>query len=65
MAVTDSVIMAAFNAALDTFRSPGATVVDNADFPNFEELRASRHEGIVMNTELKVSVPGYSLWLTA
>ncbi|KAI0773006.1 amidase signature enzyme [Trametes elegans] len=56
---TDSVIVAAFDAVLDTFRSLGATVVDNADFPDFEELRASRHEGIVMNTELKVGIGKY------
>lgn len=34
----DSAMVQAFNASLDTFRRLGATIVDPADYPAFDEL---------------------------
>ncbi|KAI0329789.1 amidase signature enzyme [Cubamyces sp. BRFM 1775] len=56
---TNSNIVAAFNASLDTIRSLGATIVDPADFPDFAELEASRNETIVTQTDFKVDVNQY------
>ena len=52
---TNSVIVAAFNASLDTIRGLGATIVDPADFPDFDELEASNNETIVLDTDFKVT----------
>ncbi|KAI0819875.1 amidase signature enzyme [Trametes gibbosa] len=56
---TNTNIVAAFNASLDTIRKLGATIVDPADFPDFEELEASRNETIVTQTEFKVGINEY------
>ena len=52
---SNSNIVAAFNASLDTIRALGATVVDPADLPDFDELEASNNETIVLDTDFKVS----------
>ena len=52
---SNSDIVAAFNASLDTIRGLGATVVDPADLPDFTELEASNNETIVLDTDFKVS----------
>ena len=38
----------------DTMRALGATIVDPADFPDFDELSASNNETIVLNVDFKV-----------
>lgn len=48
-----------FDRALDVFRSLGADVVDPAEFPNAEELKASDHESLVLTVEFKVGVNKY------
>ncbi|OBZ76636.1 hypothetical protein A0H81_03091 [Grifola frondosa] len=52
-------VLAAFNASIDIIRGLGATVVDPADFPDFDELRASDNETIVLDTDFKVDVNQY------
>ncbi len=52
----DSVVVAAFNASLETMKGLGATIVDPADFPDFDELAASNNESIVLSTDFKVRV---------
>ncbi|RDX52374.1 amidase signature enzyme [Lentinus brumalis] len=56
---TNSNIVAAFNASLNTIRGLGATIVDPADFPDFDELEASNNETIVLDTDFKVQVAQY------
>ncbi|KIJ18363.1 hypothetical protein PAXINDRAFT_110870 [Paxillus involutus ATCC 200175] len=48
-----------FNKALDILRSLGAEIVDPADFRNYEELRASEYQSLVLTVELKVGVNKY------
>ena len=50
----DPVVVAAFNASLDTIRALGATVVDPTDFPDFDEFVESNNETIVLNVDFKV-----------
>ena len=47
-------VLTAFNESLDIIRGLGATIVDPADFPDFEELSASNNESIVLDTDFKV-----------
>ncbi|KAI0767645.1 amidase signature enzyme [Fomes fomentarius] len=56
---SNSNIVAAFDAALDTIRGLGATIVDPADLPDFDELEASNNETIVLDTDFKVQVNQY------
>lgn len=49
-------VLTAFNASLDIIRGLGATIVDPADFPDFEEFRASDNETIVLDTDFKVFI---------
>ncbi|KAI0704181.1 amidase signature enzyme [Cerioporus squamosus] len=56
--VNDDVVKA-FNASLDTMRGLGATIVDPADFPDFDEFVASNNETIVLNVDFKVDVNKY------
>ena len=51
---TNANIVAAFDAALDTIRELGATIVDPADLPDFDELQVSDNETIVLQTDFKV-----------
>ena len=46
--------MPVFEAALDTLRKLGATVVDPADLPSAEEIVTSNNENIVLDTDFKV-----------
>ncbi|KAG9308337.1 amidase signature enzyme [Chiua virens] len=48
-----------FSKALDILRSLGAEIVDPADFPNAEELKASQHERLVLTVEFKVGINKY------
>ncbi len=61
-------VLAAFNASLQIMQGLGATIVDPADFPDFTEIRASRNETIVLDTDFKVRVSilalGLGLYLT-
>ncbi|TBU57899.1 amidase signature enzyme [Dichomitus squalens] len=56
---TNSNVVAAFNASLDTIRGLGATIVDPADLPDFTELEASNNETIVLDTDFKVDINQY------
>lgn len=47
-------ILAAFETALDTLRGLGAIIVDPADLPSINEIRASGNESLVLNTDFKV-----------
>ena len=49
-------VQAAFNASVDIIQGLGATIVDPAEFPDFEELRASDNETIVLDTDFKVNI---------
>ncbi|RPD60677.1 amidase signature enzyme [Lentinus tigrinus ALCF2SS1-7] len=55
----NSDVVAAFNTSLDTMRGLGATIVDPADFPDFDEFVASNNETIVLNVDFKVDVNKY------
>ncbi|PIL28846.1 transporter [Ganoderma sinense ZZ0214-1] len=55
----NSVVVATFNASLETMKGLGATIVDPADFPDFEEFAASNNESIVLSTDFKVDVNRY------
>ena len=50
----DADVLAAFNDALNIIEGLGATIVDPADFPDFDELSASNNETIVLNVDFKV-----------
>ncbi|KAH7928860.1 amidase signature enzyme [Leucogyrophana mollusca] len=52
-------IQSAFNASLDVFRTLGAEIVDPSDFPNAEELKASKSERLVLSTDLKTDLNKY------
>ncbi|TFK84305.1 amidase signature enzyme, partial [Polyporus arcularius HHB13444] len=55
----NSDVVAAFNTSLATMRALGATIVDPADFPDFDEFVASNNETIVLNVDFKVDVNKY------
>ncbi|KAG2366491.1 amidase signature domain-containing protein [Suillus spraguei] len=48
-----------FNSSLDIFRALGAEIIDPADFPNGEELLASKAENLVMVVDFKVGISKY------
>ncbi|KAG0703594.1 amidase signature domain-containing protein [Suillus ampliporus] len=48
-----------FNASLDVFRALGAEIVDPADFPDAEELLASKAEKRVLDVDFKVDLNKY------
>ena len=52
----DPVVVGAFNASLKTMQGLGATIIDPADFPDFDEFVASNNETVVLNVDFKVSV---------
>ncbi len=56
----NSDVVAAFNSSLATMRALGATIVDPADFPDFDEFVASNNETIVLNVDFKVSTTSTS-----
>jgi amidase len=47
-------VQAAFNASVEIMRGLGATIVDPADFPDFNEIQTSGNETIVLLTDFKV-----------
>lgn len=53
------VIEEAFNLSLDVFRALGAEIVDPADFPDTEELLASKAEKRVLDVDFKVDLNKY------
>ena len=53
----DPFVNVAFNAALDTIRALGATVVDPADLPSADEIAVSNNETIVLDVDFKASLP--------
>ena len=56
----DPFVNVAFNAALDTIRALGATVVDPADLPSADEIAVSNNETIVLDVDFKASLSYYS-----
>lgn len=55
----DSPMKGEFDKALDVLCSLGADIVDPAEFPSTEELKASGHESLVLTVEFKVGVEKY------
>ncbi|KAH8811102.1 amidase signature domain-containing protein [Xylogone sp. PMI_703] len=53
----------AFNASIQVFIDQGATIVDNANFPNLTEYRTA-NSGIVLGTEFEFGVAEYFNSLT-
>lgn len=51
---TDPSIISAFDDALETMRSLGATIVDPADLPSTEDIFRSRKESFTNSTSFKV-----------
>ncbi|KAI0088298.1 amidase signature enzyme [Irpex rosettiformis] len=52
----DPFVNIAFDAALDTIRALGATVVDPADLPSADEIAVSNNETIVLDVDFKASL---------
>jgi amidase len=48
-----------FNSSLDVFRALGAEIIDPADFPDIEELLASKAEKRVLDVDFKVDLSKY------
>ncbi|ESK92746.1 glutamyl-trna amidotransferase subunit a [Moniliophthora roreri MCA 2997] len=55
----DPSVVAAFEEALKTIESLGATVVDPADLPSAAEIRRSNNETIVLDVDFKVQLDAY------
>ncbi|EIN14649.1 amidase signature enzyme [Punctularia strigosozonata HHB-11173 SS5] len=55
----DSVQMAAFNQSLKTMAALGATIVDPADLPSANEIRASDNETEVLDVDFKIELNRY------
>ncbi|KAG2754320.1 amidase signature enzyme [Suillus brevipes Sb2] len=53
------VIEETFNLSLDVFRALGAEIIDPADFPDAEELLASKAEKRVLDVDFKVDLNKY------
>lgn len=51
----DPFVNIVFNAALETLRTLGATVVDPADLPSAEEIAVSNNETVVLDVDFKVT----------
>ena len=51
----DADVLAAFNDALDIIEGLGATIVDPADLPDWDEIKVSENETIVAMADFKVS----------
>ena len=56
LSFVDPTVVAAFNSSLKTIEKLGATIVDPADFPDFDEFVASNNETIVLNVDFKVRI---------
>ncbi|KNZ80737.1 Putative amidase, partial [Termitomyces sp. J132] len=52
-------ILPAFEEALEVIRSLGATVVDPADLPSIDEIKASKAETIVLDADFKIGLNKY------
>ncbi|KAG7098339.1 hypothetical protein E1B28_000300 [Marasmius oreades] len=57
--VNEPAVVAAFEEALNTIRTLGATVVDPADIPSAQEIVASDNETLVLDTDFKVQLNEY------
>ncbi|PSR75763.1 hypothetical protein PHLCEN_2v8880 [Hermanssonia centrifuga] len=55
----DPFVNVAFEAALDTIRGLGATVVDPADLPSAEEIAVSNNETFVLDVDFKIQLNAY------
>jgi amidase len=53
----------AFEGALKTIKSLGATIVDNADLPSAMEIQSSNNETIVLNVDFKVRACVFVRWM--
>lgn len=51
----DPFVNVVFEQALNTIRSLGATIVDNADLPSADEIANSNNETIVLDIDFKVT----------
>jgi amidase len=51
----DPFVNVAFEQALNTIRSLGATVIDNADLPSADEIVNSNNETVVLDIDFKVT----------
>ncbi|OCH91006.1 amidase signature enzyme [Obba rivulosa] len=61
----DPSINQAFEQALDTIRSLGATVVDPADLPSAEQILSSNNENLVLDVDFKIQLNAYYAALLA
>ncbi|KDQ59508.1 hypothetical protein JAAARDRAFT_126672 [Jaapia argillacea MUCL 33604] len=52
----DPSVMVAFEAALETMKAMGATIVDPADMPSADEIALSNNETIVLDVDFKVQI---------
>ncbi|KAF9078324.1 amidase signature enzyme [Rhodocollybia butyracea] len=59
---TDPSVLAAFEEALDTIRSLGATVVDPANLPSAQQIAASKNETVVLDVDFKIQL---NAWFAA
>ncbi|OCH91174.1 amidase signature enzyme [Obba rivulosa] len=55
----DEAVVKAFSEALDTLRAMGATVLEPADFPDFDRPTSFKNEYHVLETEFKVGIEKY------
>ncbi|KAK0205143.1 amidase signature enzyme [Desarmillaria ectypa] len=55
----DQPVLNAFEAALETIKLLGATVVDPADLPSAEEILRSNNESIVLDVDFKIELNRY------
>ncbi|KAI0826093.1 amidase signature enzyme [Irpex lacteus] len=55
----DPFVNIVFNAALETLRTLGATVVDPADLPSAEEIAVSNNETVVLDVDFKIQLNAY------
>ncbi|KAF9078323.1 amidase signature enzyme [Rhodocollybia butyracea] len=52
----DPSVLAAFEEALNTIRSLGATVVDPANLPSAQQIAASKNETVVLDVDFKIQL---------
>lgn len=57
-------IITAFDAALDTLRAAGATVVDDLNLPGYEPLFEGNYERVVLEADFVTNLAGYFSRLT-
>ncbi|KAF5324990.1 hypothetical protein D9619_009555 [Psilocybe cf. subviscida] len=55
----DPFVNVIFEQALDTIRSLGATVIDNADLPSADEIANSNNETLVLDVDFKIQLDAW------